>query len=271
MTYTYGQSQLLSVFRTIELIMKMQNEISEELTRARRERSKKTGLPRKRDKRSIAPKKRLQHYINDLSKKIKSSTSQIQELENKAANQEDYWKDALAYREVSRLNTLRERKRSLIGKKAAATQKLNKFQEEEVAKQSFQQTNPIGQLLNKSRPSSQLLLEQVRLRHQEELALLENQQTSIVEGFVYIMTNPAWPDAIKIGSAIDYERRLETYQTGDPYRAYKLLHTHYSSHRERLEKMIHTKLDEHRLEGEWFKCSVETAVEMIAQLSSPPG
>lgn len=41
-------------------------------------------------------------------------------------------------------------------------------------------------------------------------------------GYVYAITNPAWPDYIKIGSAVDVYDRLNSYQTSAPNRDYCL-------------------------------------------------
>ena len=42
------------------------------------------------------------------------------------------------------------------------------------------------------------------------------------EGYVYVIYNPAWTDWYKVGKADDVEKRLRSYQTGDPHRAYKV-------------------------------------------------
>lgn len=41
-------------------------------------------------------------------------------------------------------------------------------------------------------------------------------------GYIYILSNPAWPEKIKIGVTIDVPSRLSTYQTSSPYRDYKI-------------------------------------------------
>jgi len=43
----------------------------------------------------------------------------------------------------------------------------------------------------------------------------------VKEGYVYVITNPAWPDWVKIGMAIDAEDRLNGYQTSSPMRDYE--------------------------------------------------
>lgn len=46
----------------------------------------------------------------------------------------------------------------------------------------------------------------------------------IKEGFLYVISNPAWPDTYKIGRSTDPKARLLSYQTYSPHRDYKLEH-----------------------------------------------
>ena len=46
-------------------------------------------------------------------------------------------------------------------------------------------------------------------------------QTSEKRGFVYIITNPAYPGYVKIGKALDVLSRLNSYHTYSPKRDYK--------------------------------------------------
>ena len=75
------------------------------------------------------------------------------------------------------------------------------------------------------------------------------------EGFVYIISNPAWPNHVKIGCAMNPERRLEGFNTGAPLRDYKIEHTVFSSNRLKAEAYCHSKLDRWRAQGEWFRVS----------------
>lgn len=42
------------------------------------------------------------------------------------------------------------------------------------------------------------------------------------EGFAYIISNPAWPNTLKVGMSTDVHKRLNSYQTYSPNRDYKL-------------------------------------------------
>ena len=92
---------------------------------------------------------------------------------------------------------------------------------------------------------------------------------SIKEGYVYIITNRAWPDWIKIGMAIDADDRCNGYQTSSPHRDYVLEYSVSTEDRRELEKKAHTKAAKLASEsnGEWFKLDVETAKHILDKLN----
>ena len=47
------------------------------------------------------------------------------------------------------------------------------------------------------------------------------------EGYVYVITNKAWPEWVKIGRAIDANDRLRSYQTNSPLRDYWIVYSEY--------------------------------------------
>ena len=81
------------------------------------------------------------------------------------------------------------------------------------------------------------------------------------EGFVYIITNPAWPNWAKIGMAVDAEDRLNGYQTSSPNRDYKLEYAVKVANRRKSEKMAHKLCKKMGVDnkGEWFNMPVDTA------------
>ena len=92
---------------------------------------------------------------------------------------------------------------------------------------------------------------------------LENYERS-KEGQVYIITNSAWPEWVKIGMAIDAEDRLNGYQTSSPFRNYRLMYSVSTNDRRKAEAAAHKaaeKIAERK--GEWFKMSVGQAKECI--------
>ena len=90
------------------------------------------------------------------------------------------------------------------------------------------------------------------------------------DGVVYVITNPAWPDRVKIGRAHNGKNRFNDYQTYSPNRDYILeyVSSRFDS-RADAEKAVHiiakqvaqqhSKYDN----GEWFKMSVQDAINVI--------
>ena len=91
---------------------------------------------------------------------------------------------------------------------------------------------------------------------------------SIKEGYVYVITNKAWPEWVKIGMAIDAEDRLNGYQTSSPMRDYVLEYSVASNDRRKSEKEAHTRALPLATDckGEWFKMSVEQAITILDNL-----
>lgn len=79
--------------------------------------------------------------------------------------------------------------------------------------------------------------------------------TAIKAGYVYCVTNPAWPGLAKIGSAIDLQQRLGTFQTGDPHRGYVLEVSEIVGDRVAVERQLHLRFSSKRVNGEWFLVS----------------
>lgn len=71
------------------------------------------------------------------------------------------------------------------------------------------------------------------------------------EGFLYFISNPAWPNKVKIGVTGDFNRRLASYQTYDPYRAYKLEGWDFVISKREAEKLLLNKFKLESDKGEW--------------------
>ena len=104
-----------------------------------------------------------------------------------------------------------------------------------------------------------------RYKNFEEAAFesLTNYKTN-PEGDVYIITNPAWPEWIKVGKAVEARDRLNSYQTSSPYRDYEIYATFNVKNRSEAEMKSH-KLLSRKFEryNEWFRCKPDEAVEVI--------
>ena len=92
-------------------------------------------------------------------------------------------------------------------------------------------------------------------------------QSTDPRGFLYAISNPAFPGYEKIGKAHFAESRLGDYQTGDPHRSYQLDHSEYFDDRHTAETAFHRMLDDYGFkgdaQGEWYQMSVEDAVRLL--------
>ena len=93
---------------------------------------------------------------------------------------------------------------------------------------------------------------------------LEKYQSS-TEGQVYIITNPCFPEWVKVGMAVDAEDRLRGYQTSSPFRDYELFYSWSVNDRRTAETEAHSILKEWTAgkKNEWFKCSPAFARVML--------
>ena len=92
---------------------------------------------------------------------------------------------------------------------------------------------------------------------------------SIKEGYVYAITNPAWPGWVKIGMAIDADDRCNGYQTSSPFRDYTLEHMIVTNNRRAAETEAHKLANKMAVEtrGEWFKLDIEQAKTILDKCS----
>jgi hypothetical protein len=81
-------------------------------------------------------------------------------------------------------------------------------------------------------------------------------------GFVYIISNRAWPGYYKVGRAENVRDRLATFQTGSPHRDYEVAYTVGVPDCVAAERFAHEALADSRREGEWFKASL-TAIRRV--------
>ena len=87
------------------------------------------------------------------------------------------------------------------------------------------------------------------------------------EGQVYIITNPNFPEWVKVGMAVDSEDRLNGYQTSSPFRDYALFTCWSVADRRSAESEAHALLEKaFDRKGEWFNCTPEQAQSAIAEL-----
>lgn len=127
--------------------------------------------------------------------------------------------------------------------------------------------NPNRMFVNgKYIPKSHPLYKAGRYHTFEEAAFssLQNYEKSS-EGSVYIITNPAWSEWIKVGMAVDASDRCNGYQTSSPHRDYEVIHSFKTEDRRKSEREAHDLIAEHAVErkGEWFKIQPEKAIHLL--------
>jgi hypothetical protein len=92
---------------------------------------------------------------------------------------------------------------------------------------------------------------------------IHGEQTSILEGFIYLITNDAFLGWVKVGMSIDYEKRLAVYNQYDPGNGFKIETVKWVPNRRTAELNLIEKLEKlaYSAKGEWFKIDKEKALE----------
>ena len=85
------------------------------------------------------------------------------------------------------------------------------------------------------------------------------------DGYVYVISNPAWRGWYKVGMAVDSQDRCGSYQTSSPHRDYRLEYSRYFLNRKVAEEIAHDVISEISLDrnGEWFRVSVNKIRKII--------
>ena len=93
---------------------------------------------------------------------------------------------------------------------------------------------------------------------------LKNYPKSTI-GCVYVIQNPAWPEWVKVGKAVDAQDRLNSYQTSDPFRSYILHHHIEVTNRHKVELQVHQELEiaSALRHNEWFKITAHNAATIL--------
>lgn len=128
-------------------------------------------------------------------------------------------------------------------------------------------SNPQRMYVNgKYIPTSHPLYKPGRYKSFNDAAFSSLQNYSATKaGYVYVITNAAWPEWVKVGMAVDADDRLSSYQTSSPFRDYELQYSVYCKDRRKLESKAHKAVGSiaSARNNEWFKASVEDAVDCI--------
>jgi len=95
-----------------------------------------------------------------------------------------------------------------------------------------------------------------------------NNYASVKEGYVYVVSNPAWEGWFKVGMALDAYDRCAGYQTSSPFRDYTVEYCKYFEDRREAEKTAHTQLKSKGVQNssEWFKTDLTTIKTIIKDI-----
>ena len=85
------------------------------------------------------------------------------------------------------------------------------------------------------------------------------------EGYVYVLTNPAWKDWVKVGMAVDPQNRCHTFQTSSPFRDYEIYFSKKFDNKKEAEATAHHMLKKVADEdnNEWFLIDKKIAQALI--------
>ena len=86
-------------------------------------------------------------------------------------------------------------------------------------------------------------------------------------GFVYLVTNPAWPGYLKVGAAKSLRGRLSDFQTASPHRDFRISAAAPVNDRFAAEGRLKELLRGFRVKGgEWFRIHSDDARAMLVKL-----
>ena len=85
-------------------------------------------------------------------------------------------------------------------------------------------------------------------------------------GYVYLITNPAWPGLVKVGRAVDPKERRSTFNCSDPMRRYRIEAAVLFPDRYVAEAEMHRILHKYRVGGEWFRCNLFVVINHLQML-----
>ena len=92
-----------------------------------------------------------------------------------------------------------------------------------------------------------------------------NGDDNILKKYVYVISHPKYKGYYKVGIATNYKARLNSYQTSDPLREYKLEHQKYTPYFREIEKFIHNKFENM---FEWVKADLKDIITEIKNYSN---
>jgi hypothetical protein len=97
-----------------------------------------------------------------------------------------------------------------------------------------------------------LALNEERAALATNIVTIKNKTVKQNSGFVYLISNSAFPEWIKVGITKNLEKRLSTYQTYDPLRRYIVEKYSFVEDSRYIEKLLLNKYKISTKTGEWI-------------------
>ena len=98
-------------------------------------------------------------------------------------------------------------------------------------------------------------------------------EISLIIGYLYIIENDAFPGWVKIGTTGNLKKRLQTYQTGTPFRNYRIVysleHPEYKLAERRLRETMEPFAKS--IKNEWYEINEEMAKSRLDEVKGSWG
>lgn len=88
---------------------------------------------------------------------------------------------------------------------------------------------------------------------------------NIKSGYIYLITNPAWSEYVKLGYSNNTKIRLNTYQTCSPLKDFIICYQTYTNNVTLIENTFREKFGYDY--GEWYKVNICEAINIIETLT----
>lgn len=107
-------------------------------------------------------------------------------------------------------------------------------------------------------------LQKIRSRYGDEIRI-RGEQTTVKEGFIYIVVHPSFAGWVKAGMTIDYEMRLGVYNVCDPLSRFEFTALKWVPDRRQAERDLLISLNgcATEMRGEWVKLDPIVANEIL--------
>lgn len=116
------------------------------------------------------------------------------------------------------------------------------------------------------RAQLEAILLDIRGRYAAEIRS-RGEQTTVKQGFIYLVKNPCFTGWIKAGMTIDFELRLGTYNTSDPLSRFEYVKLAWTQDRRISERALlkALQLNSEETQGEWFRIRIQDAIFIFDQ------